>query len=607
MAAQAATDETDKAYGPTARRRWRMPRALPRPEGRWQTAFTILWFMLLPLAVAMPAISVFNRVQRAETPVWLPIGLAVDSVGDELKVYAATTREARAAGVKAGDMVLAVDGQDVSGGNGAFERVRPRLLRPEGTRFEVSLRSSEGRIRTVRLTRRSAHIAEPFQGSPLSTRTVSAMGWVGGVLPAVFFVPAAILLYRRRREAVPAFLSLALLLLAAGEFAGTGGWSDLGLPGWLGRLAGSAGWTMLLFVVLTFPKGDFRPRWTAWLAPVLVAWTLLFAVGATLYLVSVGLTVLLMAGAVTGLALRYRRMPPGTERQQTRWVLFGFAAATLSFAVAVFVSVLSETLFAGDVLALAWLQILFFIFGPLGGLLIAGGLLVSLLRYRLYDADSFISRSAGLALLTVTLAAIFAATAQAIEALFELRFGRDAGALPGALGAGLAVALITPLHRRIQDWAERRFQKALQHLRRDLPACVEDLRETASMKELLGEVLARVEAGARAVRSAVMIGDTIAAARGLAPDEARAEDFPLAVKLRVGHSEAEVGTLLVGPRPDGSGLGKDEREALHDIADPVARAIRIVKAREEREAAVRKALAAIQRRLTKIEKGSTDG
>ena len=45
-----------------------------------------------------------------------------------------------------------------------------------------------------------------------------------------------------------------------------------------------------------------------------------------------------------------------------------------------------------------------------------------------------------------------------------------------------------------------------------------------------------------------------------------------------------VGWLLLGPRPDGSFYGKDEREALADIADPLARALAIVRKREERDA-----------------------
>lgn len=60
------------------------------------------------------------------------------------------------------------------------------------------------------------------------------------------------------------------------------------------------------------------------------------------------------------------------------------------------------------------------------------------------------------------------------------------------------------------------------------------------------------------------------------------EDWPTEVPLRIAHQDVRVGTLLVGPRPDCTTVGKDELEALVEIADPVARAIRIV---QEREAA----------------------
>ena len=42
-------------------------------------------------------------------------------------------------------------------------------------------------------------------------------------------------------------------------------------------------------------------------------------------------------------------------------------------------------------------------------------------------------------------------------------------------------------------------------------------------------------------------------------------------------------TTAVTVRPDGSAPGKDEREALAEIADPIARAVRIVALREAKQ------------------------
>jgi hypothetical protein len=294
--------------------------------------------------------------------------------------------------------------------------------------------------------------------------------------------------------------------------------------------------------------------------------------------------------------LRYRRAPPGIARQQIKWAVFGFCAALALILPAQALSSMDAVGTTGLVQFLIN-RIVF----PFAWMLIPIGLLVSLLRYRLYDADTVVSRSAGYAVLTVLLAGTFGASAKAIEWFFETSFGRDAGALPGAIGAGLAVVLITPLNKRIQNWAERRFQKALLHLRRDLPDCVGDLRETAGMTELLDEVLARVLAGTQAVRAAIVIdGETVAAC---GDDGA---DFPVSVPLRVEYQRMEIGALLVGPRPDGSAPGKDEREALAEIADPIARAVRIVRLREETQHRHQSEMADIRaalQRLTRPEGG----
>jgi hypothetical protein len=203
----------------------------------------------------------------------------------------------------------------------------------------------------------------------------------------------------------------------------------------------------------------------------------------------------------------------------------------------------------------------------------------------------------------------------------EASFGRDSGAVPAAVAAGLAAVLITPAYNRIHGWAERRFQRGLLHLRRDLPACVDDLRETAALGELLDEVLERIATGVRAARAAVLLGDAMAAVRRSDADEVtrwrrrqslvaptagldcdRADPvFPMRVPLRVRHGgDAPIGWILLGPRPDGSFYGRDEREALAEIADPVARAVQIVQLRERRGREQEARLAALERELGRV-------
>lgn len=323
----------------------------------------------------------------------------------------------------------------------------------------------------------------------------------------------------------------------------------------------------------------------------------------------------LLVAALASLLLRYRRLPVGPERQQIRWALLGFAAGVGAIGMSYSIAQLNAY-FEFDQ-ARIWAPFGGYVSAVLGEMFFALGLLVSLLKFRLYDADAVISRSAGYAVLTLMLGAAFGASAKGMEVLFEAGFGRDAGAWPGVIGAGLAVVLITPLHGRVHGWAERRFQKALLRMRRDLPLCVGDLRETAGMDELLAEIVDRIARGVRAGRVAVLLDGKVAAGRGVdgaVPDlpegasdlivEPGDPVFPLRIPLRSGHGaeEAPVGWLLLGPRPDGSLYGKDELEALREVSDPIARAVRIVQLREAGERKTRSRAARQDKRIGALEK-----
>jgi hypothetical protein len=137
------------------------------------------------------------------------------------------------------------------------------------------------------------------------------------------------------------------------------------------------------------------------------------------------------------------------------------------------------------------------------------------------------------------------------------------------------------------------------------------------MDELLDEALRRIEAGVRTTRLAVILDGKVATARGIAPEavakwlkgfDAAAcndaicnsadADFPIRVPLRSKTDDGELtGWLLVGPRPDGSLLSKDEQRALIDVADPITRAIRVVARREQRERALERRIEALEARL----------
>ena len=98
-------------------------------------------------------------------------------------------------------------------------------------------------------------------------------------------------------------------------------------------------------------------------------------------------------------------------------------------------------------------------------------------------------------------------------------YGDTSSEGPIIFAAALATVLVNPIQERVQRWSEQRFQKNLFLLREDLPEVVRDMRETASLGEMLDEILARADRGVRAVRSAMIVNGCVLRARGLSIEE----------------------------------------------------------------------------------------
>lgn len=588
--------------------------------------FRLVWFAMLALSLIAPAAGIHYRNQWQHR-VWEPfdlVGLRYYSPdGLALRLDWPISEEARRTGIARGDRILAIDGRTAPEAISDVARVAEQLSGAEGSTVAVRTQSPTGAVRNHVLTRTTAH-QDDLVGRVGMRRGIRRAVSIGlGLLPNYLLVAAAALLFLRRpRDHVAALLSLCFLMIASYLFMSTFVYAVLNLT-WISDLLSIVGWLGLVLVLLRFPDGRFIPQWTRWVA------LLLIPVGIALffYLISGPLAdvvyVALLAVGVTSLVTRYRRLPAGTEQQQIRWAIFGFTSGVALIAVAVSIFQAIDQLDLGPAREV-WTGLFANLVASASIACLALGLLVSLLRYRLYDADTVISRSAGYAVMTLAAGAVFAGSAKALEALFEANFGGDARALAGGAGAALAALLVTPAHNRIHAWAERRFQKALLHLRRDLPECVNDLRETASLSELLDEVLDRITAGVRASRAAIAIGGHIMALRQVSLEEAeqwlagatlgsggtaldceRSDPlFPMQIPLRVAHRNAiePVGWVLLGPRPDGSFYGKDEREALAEIADPIARAVKIVLVREARQQAFEAQIRVLQGEMADLAK-----
>ena len=594
------------------RKRWRLrlPERLPDLKGRWLTLYTIIWAIMLPLSVIAAGRDAYIIIT---TPtMWSPYGFATTEDSKGLRVVAVFTPEVRATGLERDDTIVAIDGWTVPR-TAARAAARAHVVKPDGASTTFTVRKPGGRLFEIRLIRSETLEHQRFRDAGVNFTAARLLSFAGSLLIPALFIPASILLFiRRRREAVPACISLSFLLLASIMMSP----DQLGISVALVEVVATVGFFLLLAALYAFPSGRFEPRWTA--VPVLLLFPALLVnwpwVG-----------IVLVALAVATLVSRYRKVAAGPERLQLRWAFFGLVIGLLLLCLNFAGEMVADAYLAEDPRWLAWDYALLSPLFTLAFCAMALGIIVSILRYRLYDADTVIGRSATYGVLTLGFVASFAASQKIIELLGQEYLGQNLGGFAGGIGAALAAVAIAPMHARAQRWAERSFQRSLYKLRHGLPPLVGDLRETSGLEQIAGATLDSLVEGVRTCRAALVAGEELIDAREIQPEEVQAwrrswgpalQDgidcnrsdplFPVRVPLEAeGHGR--VGWLLLGPRPDGSLFGKAEFEAIEEIAEPVARAVQVALRRQEREQQVEVRLQAVEALIAKLSKALDPG
>lgn len=419
---------------------------------------------------------------------------------------------------------------------------------------------------------------------------------------AIVGAVALILFCRRQRDPVAAILALALLCwVITSSFDFT---SRALLPTVLDRLR----FLLFALALLLFPDGRWRPRWTR-LVALLSILIFVLGVGEAVGLLPtrlfLPLAILCVLAAIASLVGRFRAASDEVQRQQLKWVALGLVGG-----VGLILAARAGAQVATAAVPGAAFEAMF----QLGIVVVALGFLVPLLRYRLYDAEAVISRSAAYAILTAAVVATFAGSEALIEALGQQYLGAGIGQVSNAIAAAVAAVLLNPLNDRIGNWAEQRFQRHLVELKEDLPQLLAEVPGRWSPRQLGEAVLPRIAEPIHATRAALVAGKRVIAVEGITRTEARAGAssdllFPLRLALRCPFGSVR-GWLLLGPRPDGSGYGKDELEALDVILPGLRRALlaSIERQNERRrdrsaERSLRDQAAELAARIEVLEKG----
>ena len=383
---------------------------------------------------------------------------------------------------------------------------------------------------------------------------------VQGLLVLLYIMLGALLFWRRSDEPMALFCAFMLV-----TFGGAGitnmlqeGLAPLSL-GWyvlvnclyfLGQVS------FLLFFYL-FPSGRFVPRWTRWSALLFAgfeAWPIIsFSSGNFTSVPDALLFFGLILTPVVAQVYRYRRVSTPDQRQQTKWVVFGFTLTIVGFIVSLSVT---HFFFPTGLLS----AIVSNIIGMLAfTLLIPCAIVIAILRSHLWDIDLIISRTLVYGMLTACVVALYALVVVGLGALLQT----SGNLLISLLATGLVAVLFQPLRERLQRAVNR-----LMYGERDTPYRVisrlgQRLEATLAPDEMLPTIVETVAQALKLPYVAITLkqeGEFVAA---VSYGQALEQDL---IRLPLVYQNEQMGELLLAPRASGETFTSADRALLEDLA-----------------------------------------
>jgi hypothetical protein len=557
-----------------------------------------LWMILFGLAVLTVMVSTIYAVRASyyTQPIVHEFGLDFD-VTIEGELFVGTYAPAgRQPAVPLTAKVLAIDGKAVPSNlqvskfaklldEAEGHPVRVVLLQPDGKKLELAQYRHKVAISPADFSERNLRIWTRLATALLACSALLACGML--------------LALRRPDDPVAMLLAFA--------FVGMVATIDPPMQFWLWTnqdymidIIGAAFFYLLLIGLGAFPDGVFVPRFLRWLIPLGIPLTIFVSVPDVNEDLQGILGVGVLIAVLSCQIIRFRREPDGIVRQQIKWAGFGFAAGLVMILAAVILAAL-----AGDdpnsltpLMSLAVL-VLF----SLGMAAMAFGLLIALTRFRLWEADTVITRSAAYAVVTLIVGVVWAASSDLVKLVITEVMGHDSEAGATTVGAIIAAGVFSPTQSAVLGWTRRHFGGPLDQIH-DAAKRLKNWGLTEPPAEVATRALSIIDQAVHPLASAIVLdtamGDELIAAREVTSEK----DPRLIERLVLEDEESPVGVLLLGRRSDGNRYNRQELEAIREIIPSLAEALRVARGRYSRDNMMQQRLDEMAARLAQLEGGA---
>ena len=257
----------------------------------------------------------------------------------------------------------------------------------------------------------------------------------------------------------------------------------------------------IIYFIYSFPDGRFTPYWLRWVALGWMLWSFIWNLGPLLpwffNLTGPSRQPLLtflgwMGGGLVAAVYRYRKVFTPTQRQQTKWVLYGTTIAATGFLLHLYlipmffpiVRVPSQARLAYEMLSVLMLYVTMMAF-PVT-------IAISILRFRLWDIDLIIRRTLAYTLVTSLLTVVYFGLIAGMQQLIFEPMGR-VPVIAVALSTLAVSLLFTPLRRGAQNFIDRRFLRQRYDDAQLLASVGEALQHSLDLNEISEKVLSAVK------------------------------------------------------------------------------------------------------------------
>ena len=403
---------------------------------------------------------------------------------------------------------------------------------------------------------------------------------VASFVSALLSIGLSTLFFRRKfTEPIAVLLSFFLLIygvVMAGplEFAS---WAWFGSADTAFALQSVLLATPLIALLMLFPNGQFVPGWTHWAVVLSIPWNILLLqmvpFDANSFsskpVLSVIVSVLFIGFTLVGVyaqIYRYRHISTTGERQQTRWVIFGFTVwlvyifiFTIPYLYLTGLPADAPTPWWGPTSELAWwlsLNILPVCFT------------IAITRYQLWQIDVVVNRTLVYGALTAVIVTFYILVVGSLGLLFR----SSNSMLITLLATGLAAVLFQPARQRLQSMVNR-----MMYGERDDPITVlsklgEQLEKTGPVETILTRIVETVAQTLKLPYTAVTIHcrGTFETAEAYGKPTQTLKTYPLA------YQGETVGQLLVAQRAVDEPFSEADERILQNVARQAGTAVHAV-------------------------------